>query len=79
MGYPRPKPKHLATKLLQIRERLKLSQAQLAFKFDILSASRIAEYESGRREPNLMVLLSYAKSVGISVDTLIDDSVKLTL
>jgi hypothetical protein len=32
----------------------------------------------GRREPPLMVLLAYAKLVGISTDVLIDDKLNLS-
>jgi transcriptional regulator with XRE-family HTH domain len=74
------KPKHLPAKLLAIRQTLGASQTEMVKFLEFkVSPARISEYEHGRREPNLFVLLLYAKSVGISVDTLIDDAVKLSL
>ena len=42
-----------------------------------LSVGRISEYERGIREPNLMVLLQYARAVRISTDELIDDDIEV--
>jgi transcriptional regulator with XRE-family HTH domain len=81
MGHGRrERPKHLAAKLLAIRKALRLSQSEMVARLQFkVTAPRISEYENGSHEPNLIVLLSYAKSVGISVDALIDDDVNLTL
>ena len=38
-------------------------------------AARMSEYESGVREPDLLVLLRYARLAHVSVDVLIDDGV----
>ena len=75
MGHrPRAKPKRLASKLLTIRQRLGLSQAQignlLGFK---VSYARVCEYEKGRREPSLPVLLRYARLAHVCTCALIDD------
>jgi transcriptional regulator with XRE-family HTH domain len=81
VGYKKPgKPEHLPAKLLAIRKALGVSQSEMVkcLNFKVTSA-RISEYERGTRQPNLIVLLRYAKSVGVSVDTLIDDSVELSL
>jgi hypothetical protein len=40
---------------------------------------RVSEYESGRRDPNLMVLLRYARLANVSVESLIDDELELPL
>jgi len=37
----------------------------------------ISEFEAGRREPSLLVLLQYAQAAKISVDVLIDDQLDL--
>lgn len=42
-----------------------------------MNAARISEYESGTREPNLIVLLHYAQAAKVSVDDLIDDEAEL--
>jgi transcriptional regulator with XRE-family HTH domain len=73
----RPVPKKLAKKLLQIRMQLGLSQSEmvtaLKYKASPLRAAQISQFETGRREPPLMLLLAYAKLAGISTDVLIDD------
>jgi transcriptional regulator with XRE-family HTH domain len=43
------------------------------------SYTRISEYEIGRREPNLMLLLQYARAAGVTVESLIDDHLDLPL
>ncbi len=77
---PRSRPEHLPEKLLSIRQQLGLSQAGLVellqFKPDY---HRVSEYESGRREPNLLVLLSYARLARVAVESLIDDELDLPL
>jgi transcriptional regulator with XRE-family HTH domain len=78
--YRRQKPKRLAEKLLQIRERLDLSQNELIKHLgleDELTQSRISGYELGTREPSLPTLLKYARSFGVSTDILIDDKAEL--
>lgn len=77
---PRAKPKRLGEKLLQIREGLGLSQNGMARHMglaDALAQSNISEFESGRREPSLLVLLKYARGAGVSVEVLIDDELDL--
>ena len=77
----RPVPKKLAKKLGQIRSKLGLSQTEMVqalnYKTSPLYPAQISQFESGRREPPLMVLLAYAKLAGISTDDLIDDRVNL--
>jgi transcriptional regulator with XRE-family HTH domain len=72
----REKPQRLAEKLLQIRLKLNLSQNEMLRYIGLeekLIRSDISKYERGVREPSLLVLLAYAKSIGISTDVLIDD------
>jgi transcriptional regulator with XRE-family HTH domain len=77
----RPAPKYLGEKLQLIRLRLGLTQAQLVkelnYKASPLRASQISNFEQGKREPPLMLLLAYARLAGISTDVLIDDKMKL--
>ena len=76
----RPKPKRLREKLVKIRKQLGLSQSQLAHRIDPeMNYTRISEFETGRRQPPILVLLSYARLAGISTDALIDDRVDLSL
>jgi transcriptional regulator with XRE-family HTH domain len=77
---PRPKPKRLAEKLLQIRLALDLSQDGMLVRLGLdakLLRTAVSGYELGTREPPLPVLLKYARCVGISTDVLIDDELNL--
>jgi transcriptional regulator with XRE-family HTH domain len=70
----------LAEKLLQIRLALGLSQSEMLRRLgfdDVLDYKRISEYELGKNEPPLAVLLSYARLVNVSTDVLIDDQMEL--
>ena len=74
------KPERLAEKLLQIRLSLGLSQDGMLERLglaDVYFRSRISAYERGSREPHLLVVLKYARCVGISTDVLIDDEMEL--
>lgn len=77
---PREKPERLAEKLLQIRLALGLSQSELLKRLgaeDTMQYHRISEFESGKGEPSLPLLLRYARVASISTDVLIDDEMDL--
>jgi len=77
---PRQKPGRLAEKLLQVRVALGGSQGELFKRLDVEKFSelkRISDYETGKSEPPLPVLLRYARLAGVCVETLIDDDLKL--
>ena len=76
----RMRQERLAEKLLQIRLALGLSQSEMLRRLgyeDVLDYKRISEYELGKNEPPLAVLLSYARAVNLSTDVLIDDELDL--
>ena len=76
----RLKPKRLAEKLRYIRASLDLTQDELLRKLDIeglATQSKISEFESGKREPSLIMLLKYARAANVSTDVLIDDELDL--
>jgi transcriptional regulator with XRE-family HTH domain len=76
----RERPRRLGAKLLQIRQTLSLTQAQILVTLKLdkkLFASAISGFELGTREPPLPVLLRYARLVGVSTDVLIDDDLVL--
>lgn len=80
MGHTSAKPKCLPEKLLKIREEFGLSQNELIRHLGLansLSRGSISEFETGRREPSLLVLLKYARAAGLSTDVLIDDELDL--
>ena len=73
-------PKRLGEKLLQIRTALNLSQTAMLERLgspEGLLGTSISAYERGVREPPLLVLLTYARIAGVTVDVLIDDELDL--
>jgi transcriptional regulator with XRE-family HTH domain len=73
----RPYPKKLAKKLTQLRERLGLSQSEIAEKLGVKDRASISGYERGEREPPLPTLLAYARLGKVSVESLIDDKMSV--
>jgi len=77
---PRAMPERLADKLRQIRLALGLSQAEMLSRLgvqDLIVVKQISAYELGKREPSLIVLLSYARAANVIADVLIDDALDL--
>jgi transcriptional regulator with XRE-family HTH domain len=73
----RPVPQLLAPKLRRIRERLEVDQLEMA---KLLSKTpsppddgMVSRFERGEREPNLFVILEYAKLARINPVLLIED------
>ena len=76
----RQKPERLAEKLLQIRKTLGLSQSALAQRIELIgSYARVSEYERGVREPDLIILLRYARLAGVRMAMLVDDEMDLII
>ncbi|MDQ1560622.1 MAG: Helix-turn-helix domain [Pyrinomonadaceae bacterium] len=76
----REKPLRLAEKLLLIRTALGLSQSEMLKRIGAenkMAYYRISEFENGKGEPSLPVLLQYARVAGVCVDVLIDDELDL--
>ena len=77
----REKPARLAFKLRQIRASLDLTQEQMCDRLSGVKSpprpGHISEFERGKREPSLPVLLRYARLAGVSTDVLIDDELDL--
>lgn len=77
----RSRPRRLGKKLLTIRQRLGLTQPELierlAVKNERLYPASISQYERGKREPPLLVLLRYARLANVSTDVLVDDKLDL--
>lgn len=77
---PREKPQRLAEKLRVIRELLGLSQTEMLRRLGAegkMAYHRISEFESGKGEPSLIILLEYAQVAGVCVDVLINDRLDL--
>ena len=80
MGTARQRVDSLPEKLLQIRLTLGLSQAEMLKRLDVedmVVYNRISDYELGKREPPLKILLRYARVAGVSMEVLADDDLDL--
>ena len=78
--YPRLRQQRLPEKLRQIRDALGLSQSEMLRRLgaeELIAYNRISEFESGKREPPLLILLLYARAANVSTDVLIDDELDL--
>lgn len=76
----RKKPERLAEKLLEIRQKLGLSQNGLIRRLGLteeLEQDYVSKFERGVLVPPLHVLLAYAEAANIWVEALIKDSVDL--
>ena len=80
MGHARRRPERLAEKLLKIRNTLGLSQTELHKSLGVeedIPYTRISDYELGKNEPSLIVLLEYARVAGVHLETIVDDRLEL--
>jgi transcriptional regulator with XRE-family HTH domain len=77
----RAMPKKLGKKMKQIRERLGMSQREIVkalnYRDTPLRASQISQYESGQREPTMMLVLAYARLAKVPMEILVDDKMRL--
>ncbi len=77
--YARRRPARLSEKLLQIRYALELSQDGMLSRLGLEEErfrSSVSSFERGG-EPELHILLRYARLVGVPVEVLIDDKLDL--
>jgi transcriptional regulator with XRE-family HTH domain len=82
MGHSRPRPRHLAKKLLQIRRSLGVSQGELVRQLGVqalIEHTTISKYELNKNEPPLAILLAYARLAEIPVEHIIDDELEITI
>ena len=78
--YPRQRQQRLPEKLRAVRDALGLSQTEMLYRMgaeDIIDYSRISEFETGKREPSLAILLLYARTANVWMDVLVDDELDL--
>lgn len=79
----RTQPKRLKEKLRAIRFRMGMTLIELAESLkshapnEFADASYISQYEKGKREPSLPILLAYSRMTGISINLLVDDGLSL--
>lgn len=80
--HPRPQPDRLAEKLRHIRTRLgytleEMAQALAHVKKSPPTKSHIHRFESGIREPSLLILLEYSRVAKVRLEILVDDNLDL--
>lgn len=80
--HPRPQPDRLAEKLRQIRTQLgytleEMAQVLAQAKKSPPAKSHIHRFESGTREPSLLILLEYSRVAGVPLEALVDDELDL--
>jgi transcriptional regulator with XRE-family HTH domain len=74
----RNKPKKLGEKLFSIRTGLKMSQTQMARALELkVHYSAVSNFELGTREPDLLIVLRYARLARVSMETIVDDDLSL--
>ena len=77
---PIPRPQRLVEKLVQIRDKLGLSQNELIQRMGLvgfLLREEVSDFERSKRVPPLPVLLEYARVAGVYMDVLVDDDLDL--
>jgi transcriptional regulator with XRE-family HTH domain len=79
----RTQPKKLKIKLKAIRVKMEVSQQKMAELLiyyapnEVIVPGHISDFETGKREPSLIVLLAYSKLTGVSINVLVDDELDL--
>jgi transcriptional regulator with XRE-family HTH domain len=75
---PRQRPNRLGEKLLEIRLSIGLSQNEMIVRLGVeVTQNTLSSYELGNREPSLLILLSYARAAGVTMEVLADDELNL--
>ena len=87
MGHARRGPKLLPEKLIKIREYLAVGPKQMAYMLEKqiesqdkeyrLHPGRVSEYERGKRQPALIVVLAYSYIAQVSMIALADDKISV--
>jgi len=74
----RNKPLRLSPKLLAIRKRLQMSQTEMARALELkVHYSAVSNFELGTREPDLIIVLRYARLAGVPMEMIVDDQMNL--
>ncbi len=76
----RQRPERLAEKLVAIRTALGSSQSEMIRRLgaeEVVTQNILSNYELGKREPPLLILLQYARVAGVPMEALVDDELDL--
>jgi transcriptional regulator with XRE-family HTH domain len=77
---PRLRQERLPEKLRAIRDALGISQSEMLKRLgaeELIEYNRISEFETGKGEPPLRIILQYARVANVWTDVLIDDDLDL--
>ena len=88
MGHARNRPKLLHLKLTQIRGYLKIDLARMAetLRSEIAShcgreirieRNHISKFELDRSEPDLLMMIGYARLASVRIESLVDDGISV--
>jgi len=79
----RTQPKRLKDKLKAIRSQRGITQQEMVnllrshARNEFVDSGYISQFENGKREPSLPVLLAYSKLTRLSINVLVDDELDL--
>jgi transcriptional regulator with XRE-family HTH domain len=76
----RQRPERLAEKLVAIRTALGISQSEMIRRLgaeEVVTQNILSNYELGKREPPLLILLQYARVAGVPMEVFVDDELDL--
>ena len=79
----RTQPKRLKDKLKAIRSQMGITQQEMVNLLrshapnEFVDSGYISQFENGKREPSLPVLLAYSKLTKLSINVLVDDELDL--
>lgn len=74
----REKPMRLAAKLKAIRERLGVSQTGMKRLLNYPGPyTRVSEWELGKRQPAMTIVLAYARAARVQMEQIVDDELEL--
>ena len=76
----RERPQRIAPKLKAIREHLGVSQTGMKRLLNFKGHyTRISDFELGKKQPAIIVLLSYARVASVPLEEIVDDELELTI
>ena|SRR5689334_21920384 len=79
----RTQPKRLKDKLKAIRSQMGITQQEMVNLLrsyapnEFVDSGYVSQFENGKREPTLLVLLAYSKLTRLSINVLVDDELDL--
>ena len=80
MSSTRERPQRIAGKLLAIRQHLGVSQTGMKRLLNYPGPyGRISEWELGKRQPPMTIVLAYARAASVQMEQIVDDELELEI